>query len=126
MNRILCGLLFLMGLSKAAYGFTPPIAAAATTTVAPNGATTKETQQTTLELKDVVKTVAVAGATGRTGVLVVEELLNRGVPNVLALVRDEKTSQERFPEPPQNLQIKKCDLNSEREMRKGKKIVLSN
>ena len=33
------------------------------------------------------KKVAVAGATGRTGMLVVEELLNRGV-EVVALVRD--------------------------------------
>lgn len=43
--------------------------------------------------KSVVKKVAVAGATGRTGKLVVEELLRRGV-NVVALVRSTTKAQE--------------------------------
>ena len=40
-----------------------------------------------LQTKDIVSRVAVAGATGRTGRLVVQELLDRGV-QVVSMVRD--------------------------------------
>lgn len=64
------------------------------------------------------KTIAVTGATGRTGSLVVKELLNRG-KNVIAIVRDEQKAADVLPVkfPPtaekKNLIIKKCDLASE-------------
>ena len=64
--------------------------------------------------KSAVSTVAVTGATGRTGQLVVQELLDRGVSQVLALVRDENKAAQIFSDkPPSNLQIVKCDLTSE-------------
>ena len=63
-----------------------------------------------LKTKDVVTKVAVAGATGRTGQLVVQELLARGVPNVVALVRDEAKFAKIFPDAPDNLACVKCDL----------------
>ena len=110
--------LLLAELSKTSSAFTPPIAA---TTVAPTkgNAPQATVSPQPLQPKDVVTKVAVAGATGRTGTLVVEELLSRGVKEVVALVRDEKTSQEAFANPADNLQITKCDLNNEREMKKG-------
>jgi uncharacterized protein YbjT (DUF2867 family) len=66
--------------------------------------------------KDVVTKVAVAGATGRTGRLVVEDLLRRGVPNVVALVRDGKKAEETFPNKPENLEIVQCDLTNEEQI----------
>jgi uncharacterized protein YbjT (DUF2867 family) len=67
-----------------------------------------------------VKKVAVAGATGRTGSLVVEELLDRGVPTV-ALVRDEKKALEKFPDYASlpNLEVVKCDLSKEDDIAKS-------
>jgi len=65
-----------------------------------------------------VKKVAVAGATGRTGRLVVEELVRRKV-NVVALVRDVKKAKEMLPDPEKSegstssLSIVVCDLGSE-------------
>ena len=58
--------------------------------------------------KDVVNKVAVAGATGRTGRYVVEELLSRGV-NVVAMVRDLDKANDVLKDLP-NLQIVQCDL----------------
>jgi len=63
------------------------------------------------------KVVAVAGATGRTGRLVVDQLLKKGVSNVIALVRDFKRAEEVFTDPPSNLQIIKCDLDNPAEIR---------
>jgi NAD(P)H-binding len=68
------------------------------------------TKKYTLSTKDVVNTVVVTGATGQTGRYVVEELLQRDVENVIAIVRDMKKATEVFPNPPANLQIKECDL----------------
>ena len=111
-------------LSRPAYGFTPIIAAA--TIAPPDAATTDQAPASILEPKDVVTRVAVAGATGRTGRVVVEELLARGITNVVALTRDETYAGEVFPEPPENLQLLKCDLSNERQLKKGthNKIVL--
>lgn len=84
-----------------------------------------------MRTKDVVSRVAVAGATGRTGRLVVQELLERGV-QVVAMVRDldkakevlefqedimnvvsdEDESQQQQP----RLIITKCDLTSEKQI----------
>ena len=62
----------------------------------------------------VVTAVAVTGATGRTGRLVVEELLQRNVPRVIAVVRDETKARDTFPDRPPNLEIIKCDLTNEK------------
>ena len=72
--------------------------------------------ETTLETKDVVTKVAVAGATGRTGRYVVEELLNRGVTSVVAVVRDIEKAAEIFPNPPANLEIVQCNLGDEKQI----------
>lgn len=66
--------------------------------------------KTALPTRDAVTRVAVAGATGRTGRYVVEELLARGVPSVVAVVRDEGKFAEVFPDPPSNLEAVQCDL----------------
>eukprot|EP00979_Chaetoceros_neogracilis_P008869 scaffold1988_cov230-Chaetoceros_neogracile.AAC.1 len=59
------------------------------------------------------KTIAVTGATGRTGSLLVQELLDRG-NNVVAMVRDEAKAKESLPTPDgDHLKIVKCDLSSE-------------
>lgn len=68
--------------------------------------------------KDVAKKVAVAGATGRTGKLVVQELLARNV-QVLAMVRSLDKAKESFPEEMDNLEIVKCDLTSEKEIERA-------
>lgn len=58
--------------------------------------------------------VAVAGATGRTGSLVVKELLNRGV-SVVALVRNMEKANEIFSNG-DDIDIVKCNLDSESEI----------
>jgi len=65
-----------------------------------------------LQTKDVVTKVAVAGATGRTGQFVVQELLARGVPNVVAVVRDQTKFEKVFADAPDNLQCVQCDLGN--------------
>lgn len=67
--------------------------------------------------KDVVTKVAVAGATGRTGRLVVQELLDRGV-EVVAMVRDMKKAEEVFEgqQDESSLTIQTCDLQSEKQI----------
>lgn len=137
MFRYKCALLLsLLALAHHAVfvqGFNPLVAAAATlsppggkavTTTgqpAPGAAATPTAAalQPVLEPKDVVARVAVAGATGRTGRVVVEELLARGITNVVALTRDEAYAAEVFPEQPENLQLTKCDLSNDRQVKKG-------
>jgi len=75
-----------------------------------------------LEPKNVVNCVAVAGATGRTGRVVVQELLARGIKNVVALTRDETYAAEIFPDPAENLQLLQCDLSNDRQLQKGEQI----
>jgi hypothetical protein len=67
--------------------------------------------------KDVVSKVAVAGATGRTGRLVVQELLDRGV-EVVAMVRDLDKANEILSSDKSSptLWIQKCDLCSEKQV----------
>ena len=69
-----------------------------------------------IRTKDVVSRVAVAGATGRTGRLVVQELLGRGV-EVVAIVRDLDKAKKIFDEGnASGLTVAKCDLSSEKEI----------
>lgn len=100
-----------------ASGFAPIFA----TTTASTAAATKdvlinafvEPKAKVQETKRVVTKVAVAGATGRTGRLVVEELLARGVQRVVAVVRDTEKASQVFPNPPSNLEIVQCNLGDE-------------
>mmetsp|Transcript_15552 Transcript_15552/g.23123 ORF Transcript_15552/g.23123 Transcript_15552/m.23123 type:complete len:398 (-) Transcript_15552:46-1239(-) len=62
-------------------------------------------------LSTLVKRVAVAGATGRTGKLVVQQLLSQNVP-VLALVRDTDKAMSAFDPTNDLLTIRKTDLGS--------------
>jgi len=110
--------------TRSVAGFTPAAKAVAVV----NGACNKDvipTKQSRaaamspLEPKDVVTTVAVAGATGRTGRVVVEELINRGVTEVVALVRDVAAAEEVFPNAPNSLKITKCDLANEKQLSQG-------
>lgn len=65
---------------------------------------------------EVVQTVGVAGATGRTGRLVVEELLNRNV-QVVAMVRSmDKAKEVGLDEELNNLSVVQCDLTSEKDI----------
>ncbi|GKY93255.1 hypothetical protein MPSEU_000293200 [Mayamaea pseudoterrestris] len=64
-------------------------------------------------------TVAVAGATGRTGSLVVKELLRRN-SNVVAVVRDEDKAKRLFSESELNkLKIVACDFTNEQELQQA-------
>jgi len=76
-----------------------------------------------------VKKVAVTGATGRTGKLVVEKLLQKNI-EVVAVVRDIDKANQLFSKPTftesSKLTITKCDLGSEKDIGKGKlKTALS-
>lgn len=75
-----------------------------------------------LQPNDVVTKVAVAGATGRVGRAVVSELLDRGVTDVVALVRDTTAAEALFEDAPQALTITKCNLSNKRELKKGNYI----
>ena len=69
-----------------------------------------ETEETFIATGDVVKKVAVTGATGKTGKLVVEELIKRNV-QVLGLVRNETKAAEQFGDYAVDmLEIQKCNL----------------
>jgi hypothetical protein len=70
--------------------------------------------------REVVKKVAVAGATGRTGKLVVQELLNRNV-QVLGMVRSLDRAKETFPKANSDLAIVKVDLTNEKEIEQALK-----
>ena len=67
------------------------------------------------------KKVAVAGATGRTGSLVVEELRRRNV-EVVALVRDLEKANNLFSD--EAVSIVKCNLASESEIEKGEFFIV--
>lgn len=62
-----------------------------------------------------IQTVAVAGATGRTGSLVVEELVKRNV-NVVALVRNVEKAKEQLPYEDSQVKIVQCDLGKENQI----------
>lgn len=64
--------------------------------------------------------VAVAGATGRTGRLVVQKLLDKGSVQVVALVRDITKAKETLPYDNSNISILKCDLSNPDDIKIGK------
>jgi hypothetical protein len=67
-------------------------------------------EEITIPTADVVKKVAVTGATGKTGKLVVDELLNRNV-QVVGLVRNETKAAELFGDYSTDmLEIQECNL----------------
>jgi len=70
-----------------------------------------------------IKKVAVTGATGQTGRLVVEELLSRNF-EVVALVRDVGLAKQIFSKPSHTeeskLTVAKCNLKSKNDIGKGK------
>ena len=107
--------------TRCAHSFAPP--APATTKVATtmlNVANADDDEPQPIQLSDAVKTVAVAGATGRTGSLVVQELLDRGV-DVVALVRNLDKAAEVLPgaDAGSNLKIIKCDLSNEEDIQQA-------
>ena len=109
------GLVLLVGLGflqEGVWGF-----AATADVVKPDSTSLLSTK--TLSTKEVVTKVVVTGATGRTGSLVVEELLARGVSNVVALVRDEEKFAEVFPNPAPNLECVRCDLGNPEDIEKA-------
>lgn len=108
----LVALTFVLLLGEADSFFTPLFASTATAASPKFGIKTSPAPGV-LETKNVVTRVAVAGATGKTGRLVVEELLSRGVQDVVAVVRDTKKAKEMFPNAPDNLKIVVCDLTNE-------------
>ena len=78
----------------------------------------KQQQQFPVPTNRIVKKVAVAGATGRTGRFVVEELLQRNV-QVLAMVRSEDKATQTFENITSSLlQIQQCDLTNTDEISK--------
>lgn len=75
-----------------------------------NGEDNDNEETLVIPTSDVVKKVAVTGATGKTGQLVVEELLSRNV-RVVGLVRNETKAAELFgPSSSDMLEIQHCDL----------------
>jgi len=66
------------------------------------------------------KKVAVAGATGRTGRLVVQKLLERESVQVVALVRDLNKAKETLPYDNSKISIVKCDLSNPEDIKSGK------
>jgi len=90
---------------------------ATTTTSTTAKKTSSDPKLDLIPTKDVVKKVAVAGATGRTGKYVVEELLSRGV-EVVALVRSTTKAEEELGNLP-NVSILQCDLTNEDEISKA-------
>ena len=102
--------LFVPGSTSFSTAAPPLVRPSPTKDVLDTKAFAETSKQKALSTKDVVTTVMVTGATGRTGRYVVEELLNRNVENVVAVVRDMKKAAEVFPNPPSNLKITECDL----------------
>jgi uncharacterized protein YbjT (DUF2867 family) len=110
LNLVILTAVLLLGDAES---FSPPLFSSSAVAASP--IVGKETSPTLaiLETKNVVTKVAVTGATGRTGRLVVEELLSRGVKEVVAIVRETGKAKEVYPNPPENLEIVVCDLTNE-------------
>lgn len=73
-----------------------------------------------LPTNQAVRRVAVAGATGGVGQGVIQELLDRQVDSVVALVRSKKKAQETWgSSPPANLDIIECDLTDTKSLKEA-------
>jgi NAD(P)H-binding len=105
---------FTSRLEVCVVGFHISILSAATT--ASRQQTTTAVLSSTNQLNSLVNQVAVAGASGRTGQLVAQELLDLGVNNVIAIVRDTKKASDIFSKRPSNLSIVQCDLGNPTEI----------
>ena len=84
-----------------------------------SGKTSAQDELLPIPTKDVVSSVAVVGATGRTGQYTVQELLKRDVSKVIAVVRDVDKASDIFgkgDDLPSNLEIVKCNLLKEEEV----------
>jgi len=99
--------------------------AAATTAVRPTAPTTTSSSPADtnsfpllepIPTNQVVTRVAVAGATGRVGRWVIQELLDRKVAQVVGMVRDVNKAERIFSDRPDNLEIVQCDLTNEQEI----------
>lgn len=70
-----------------------------------------------LRTNQVVQSVVVAGATGKLGKLVVDELVKRNVSQVIGLVRSQNKALEVYGENiPDNLQLLDCDLTNQQQV----------
>ena len=110
---------FLLGsLIAATNGFSSPIAQVARggrQSVSSVVTKSTEEEEIIVPTSDVVQRVAVTGATGKTGKLVVDELLSRNV-KVLGLVRNETKAAEIFGDYSSDLEIKTCNLSDSEEI----------
>ena len=130
-TRLLVALtVYLACSTRCAHTFAPPVAQVAPVATHHQSAISTantllfstpaddETEPEPIKLSDVVQTVAVAGATGRTGSLVVQELLKRGV-SVRCLVRNLDKAEETLPTSSPNLKVIKCDLSDENDIKQA-------
>ena len=116
-------ILFLLGCIIAiSNGFSSPIAQVARggrqsfSSVVTKSTKDETTEEVLIPTSDVVKRVAVTGATGKTGKLVVDELLSRNV-KVLGLVRNETKAAEVFADYSKDtLEIQICNLSDPEEI----------
>jgi len=77
--------------------------------VVTKSSTDDNNEKVSIRTSDVFKKIAVTGATGKTGKLVVEELLNRNV-QVVGLVRNETKAAQLFGDSSDMLEIRECNL----------------
>ncbi len=122
MKEMNATIFFLLGsLITISNGFSSPIAQVARGgRQSVSSVVTKSSEEETAEeiivpTSDVVQRVAVTGATGKTGKLVVDELLSRNV-KVLGLVRNETKAAEIFGDYSADLEIKTCNLADSEEI----------
>lgn len=100
--------------------FFPVIALSLTTTVSTaNGASRNSPLFATSKMVALpsgqLRKAAVCGATGRTGKLVVDELLNRGI-DVVAIVRTTEKAESELPCQDPKVTVVKCNLSFEQEI----------
>eukprot|EP00977_Amphora_coffeiformis_P025694 scaffold21458_cov167-Amphora_coffeaeformis.AAC.6 len=121
LSLLLAGALF----SPAAFSFAPP----RTPTARPSFSLRADEKDAAsademLPTNQAVQRVAVAGATGRVGQCVVQELLDRKVDSVVALVRSQQKAKETWGlSPPANLKIIECDLTDTKALKEALKDV---
>lgn len=121
-QRVVALLLFGFVLCPKTVAFAPPLRSRTSRGVFSLSALNGEAadDDAMLPTNQVVQRVAVAGATGRLGKLVVQELLDRQVDCVVALVRSREKAQDIWgSSAPANLKIIECDLTDARALEKA-------